>query len=287
MSLAFEFHVTPKQELIQDSVFKTGDRFDLNIEIINKGKGNFNHKGIFFNFNSCVLCSKSKKIILTSNEIRQLSEAGSISTKVSFEIKDLSFPANIQSYSGELFSVKHLLHISIKKTFIPIEYSEELKAFNVVDSSTFNFDKPNIIRVLIENCVKLDICLNRTVFDLKDVVIGALKFLIVDINIVKIFVDLIVLEVCEPNSSVIKNERLIKRWQITDGAPTYDTNVPFRLFLAPLDLYPSCINMDPAFSVTYFLKFEICVSSGAKYYKKVQLNLNKWDVPPMKFTIPS
>lgn len=287
MSLVFEFHVTSKQDPVQKSLYKVGEQFDLVIDIINKGRGSFKHKGIFFDFNSLILNNKSRKIPLTNNEVRQLSGAGSIDTKVSFEVKDLSFPEDIQSYSGDIFSVKHLLHINIKKTFSSTDYTEELKAYNIVDSSLFKDVRSSTIRVLIENCIKLDICLNRTTFNLNDIVIGSLQFLIVDISIMKIFVDLFVLEVYEPNNFAVKNERLIKRWQITDGAPTYDTNVPFRLYLAPLNLSPACLHMTPAFSVSYFLKFEICVSSGAKYFKKVQLSISRWDVPPMKFVTPS
>jgi vacuolar protein sorting-associated protein 26 len=90
-------------------------------------------------------------------------------------------------------------------------------------------------------------------------------------------------ELMEAGGKTKKYKHILKTWEVTDGAPVKGEIIPFRLYLAPLNLSPSCSRAESGYTVTHFLHFSIITTSNEKYFKALQITLHKWTGSPFAF----
>lgn len=284
MSLPLEFDVSivPLVPQAEGGIFNCGDSFDLRIRISTKNGSSFSHKGIHFYFTSILVPNTGKPINLTTPLHIQISESSSINPMFECNMPQLTIPANIQTYHGELFSVKHMLQFVVKKSFGSVEYSEEIKAFSY--APCVSKLQPLCVRVAVTENVRIDLVINRRKFELRDVILGGAHFLLVALKITKFEVSLVAQEVMEVSGKPVKHKNTINTWGVTDGAPVKGEIIPFRLYLSPLNLTPSVVDQTKGFSVSHFLYFTIFTTSGQKYYKSLQIKLGKWTSMPFAYT---
>lgn len=268
---------TPQQV---KNVFQVGESFDTTLKITTP-KGNFSHRGIDFEFCTEFL-PKGGKVIKYNTVALRLSEAGTISNSQEFQLPKCSIGANCQTYVGDSFSLRHWLRISVKKLIGTVDYEKEIIAYNIQPPSK----KLDLIcvRVAVQDSIRIDLITNRRQFEINDVITGAAHFLLVNLKVKSFTVTLVAQEYTEVNGKVNRTKNRIQQWEITDGAPVKGEIVPFRLFLHPLHLNPSCSNPEHGYSVTHFLHFTVVTMSNEKYFKALQIKLNKWPVLPFVFT---
>lgn len=274
--LAFK---TEKPQQIKN-IFQVGESFDVSLKITS-AKGNFSHRGIDFEFCTEFL-PKGGKIVKYNVANLHVSEAGVIPTTQEFQLPKCFIAQNAQTYVGESFSLRHWIRISVKKLIGTVDFEREIIAYNVTSPSK----KLDLIcvRVAVEDSIRIDLITNRRQFEINDVITGAAHFLLVNLKVKLFTVALIAQEYSEINGKVNRNKNKIQSWEITDGAPVKGEIIPFRLFLHPLHLNPSCSNPQQGYSVTHFLHFTVVTMSNEKYFKALQIKLNKWTVLPFVFT---
>ena len=279
--LDFDLDISPLTPQLEYGIFNCGDSFDVKVKITTKSSS-FSHKGISFEFLSVLETNNGKTTQLTTPVTIPLIEPGTLSGTVECQLPQLTIPAQVQTYHGELFSIRHILKFVAKKTFGHVEYQEEIKAFSY--SPCITKLQPLCVRVAVTENVRVDLLINRRKFELRDVILGGAHFLLVALKITKFQVSLIAQELYEVDNKPIKHKSTIHTWQVTDGPPVKGEIIPFRLYLSPLNLCPSVVDQAKGYSVSHFLHFQLFTTSGQKYYKSLQIKLGKWTSMPFVIT---
>lgn len=280
--LEFDVQVTPLSTQIDPGIFNCGDSFDVTLTIKVKTPNAFSHKGIYFEFCSELIPEKGRVMSLSSSVSTLLTESGSFSGVMECQLPQLTIPSNVQTYHGELFSIKHLLKFIVKKSFGSVEHQHEIIAYSY--TPCVSKLQPLCVRVAVAENIRIDLLINRRKFELNDVLLGGAHFLLVALKIYKFTVDLVAQEILDSGNKTKKHTNVIFTWEITDGAPIKGEIIPFRLFLAPLKLSPSVVDQTKGYSVSHFLHFYIWTTSGTKYFKALQIKLGKWNSLPFNFT---
>ncbi|EAX88807.1 hypothetical protein TVAG_181550 [Trichomonas vaginalis G3] len=279
--LDFDIDIIPLTPPPEYGIFNCGDSFDLKVKITSKN-GSFSHKGIFFEFSTDFIGENGKPVHLEQPVSTQLVPSGSFTGSMECQLPQITIPNKIQTYHGKLFAIKHILKFVAKKSFSSIEYQEEIKAYNYTPCVTKL--QPLCVRVAVTENLRIDLIINRRKFELRDVIFGAAHFLLVALKITKFEIQLIAQEISERDGKPQKCKNVVHSWQVTDGAPVKGEMIPFRLFLSPLNLSPSCVDQVNGFSVSHFLHFIIYTTGRQKYFKSLQIKLGKWNSMPFQFS---
>ena len=280
--LDFDLDISPLTPQLEYGIFNCGDSFDVKVKITTKSSS-FSHKGIIFEFLSILETENGKTTNLTTPVTIPLIEPGSLTGTVECQLPQLTIPSQVQTYHGQLFSIRHILKFVAKKSFgQSVEYSEEIKAFSY--SPCITKLQPLCVRVAVTENVRVDLIINRRKFELRDVILGGAHFLLVALKITKFQVSLVAQELYENGDKTVKHKNIFHTWQITDGAPVKGEIIPFRLFLSPLNLCPSVVDQAKGYSVSHFLHFTLFTTSRQKYFKSLQIKLGKWTSMPFSIT---
>lgn len=280
--LDFDVQIIPLVPQVDPGIFNCGDSFDISLVIAVHGSQSFSHKGIYFEFVSELYPEKGKPISLATPVSVQLVESGTLSGSMECQLPQVTIPANVQTYHGELFSIKHILRFIVKKGFGAIEHTKEIIAYSYSPSVTKI--QPLCVRVAVAENIRVDLLISRRKFEINDVLLGGAHFLLVALKIVKFTVSLVSQEILDIGGKTKKHTNTIFEWEITDGAPVKGEIVPFRLFLAPLNVSPSVVDQTKGYSASHFLHFYIHTTSGTRYFKAIQIKLGKWNSLPFAFS---
>ncbi|OHT06911.1 Vacuolar protein sorting-associated protein 26A [Tritrichomonas foetus] len=278
--LKFQLVITPVQPQPCKGIIQTGEKFNLDLKIISN-KGSFNHRGIEFEFATEFTPKSGKTLKYCSNTLR-IAEAGTITGSQEFNLPQCEIPVNCQTYVGESFSLRHWVRITVKKLIGSVDYEKEIRSYNVMHPSK-KFD-PICVRVAVSDAIRIDLIISRRQFEVGDVITGAAHFLLINLKVKSFTITFMAQEYTEANGRTIKNKHKIGTWEISDGAPVKGEIIPFRLFLDPLKLDPSCANPQKGYSVTHLLRFTVLTMSDERYFKDLQIKLNKWPELPFVFT---
>lgn len=282
--LSFAFNIKTAEPQLCPGVVNTGDKFDVSLTVTATSGNAFQYKGIEFDFYSEYAPSHSKPIRFGQVHDKS-TESGVIKSTKEFVFPTCQIPARAQTYMGESFTVRHWLKVSVKKTFGSVDYTEEVISYTVVPSvkGAVKLD-PVAIRVAVSDNIRIDLMINRAKFELRDMICGACHFLLVALKIKTFTVSLVAHEMSEVAGKTKKHKFTCGSWEVTDGAPVKGEIIPFRLFLDPLNLTPSCANAEHGYSVAHFLHFSFVTLSGEKYFKAIQISLMKWSETPFVFS---
>jgi vacuolar protein sorting-associated protein 26 len=279
--LTFEVVIKPETESGCPNIVQTGNWFDLTIKITVASGSTFTHRGIEAEFSS-EFSPKGFKLTKLSSIPMKLSEAGSINGSLELAFPKCQILPRLQTYHGESFSVMHWFRLNVKKTFGSIDHSEEIISYDVTPMvKTLD---PLCVRVAVAENIRIDLMINRRKFEVDDLICGSTHFLLVALKIKAFTVSLMAQELMEAGGKTKKHKNILGIWDITDGAPVKGEIIPFRIFLAPLKLSPSCCRAESGYTVTHFLHFSIITTSNERYFKALQVKIMKWPTLPFKFT---
>jgi hypothetical protein len=113
-----------------------------------------------------------------------------------------------------------------------------------------------LAQVGIEDCLHIEFEYDKTRFHLTDIVTGNVHFLLVRIRIKLMELALLRKETtgAGAGSPTTSDTHTLTRFELMDGCPVRGERVPIRMFLAPLDLTPSCAGVaNGMLTVRYFL----------------------------------
>lgn len=116
---------------------------------------------------------------------------------------------------------------------------------------------------------------NKSKYNLTDVVIGKIYFLLVRIKIKHMEVVIIKRESCGSGAgpNTYNESENISKYEIMDGAPVRGESIPIRLFLSPYELTPTFKNVQNKFSVKYYLNLVLVDEEDRRYFKQQEITL--------------
>merc|ERR1711988_1012112 len=129
------------------------------------------------------------------------------------------------------------------------------------------------MEVSIEDCLHIEFEYNKTKYDLKDVVVGKIYFLLVRIKIKHMELAIIRRESTGSGPNLYNESETITKFEIMDGAPVRGESIPVRLFLGGFDLTPTYRNIHHKFSLKYYLNLVLVDQDDRRYFKQQEITL--------------
>lgn len=124
------------------------------------------------------------------------------------------------------------------------------------------------MEVGIEDCLHIEFEFSRSVFTMRDCVLGKVYFNLVRIKIKHMELNIIKKETVGSNQSAITESENLNKYEVMDGAPVKGECIPIRFYLVSTDLTPTYDNVNKRFSVRYFLNLVLVDEEDRRYFKQ-------------------
>lgn len=128
-------------------------------------------------------------------------------------------------------------------------------------------DHPIKMEVGIEDCLHIEFEFAKSVYTMKDCILGKVFFNLVRIKIKHMELCIIRKETVGSGQNAITESETLTKFEVMDGAPVKGECVPIRFYLASTELTPSYENVNKRFSVKYFLNLVLVDEEDRRYFK--------------------
>lgn len=277
--LEFELTFDPWEEDLK--TLRIDKEYAVQLNIKSLDSPSYSHRGIDYEFCTEITPCGGKPMKTQQNSLR-LTEAGSITSSTPFTLPKISFPEYSQTYHGALFNVRHFIRVWVRKLIGSDFFEQELEVYRIVPYA--NHFEPFFVSVCIADSLGVDYLISRRKYDINDMIVGQVRFSNVNLQVKILRVQIVAQEMFEINGVSRKFKNILNYWELAYGTPVNNEVIPFRLFLAPVQVSPSCSNPKDGYSVTHYLHFTIVTDSGVKYYKSLQISFYKMSRLPFFFT---
>lgn len=130
---------------------------------------------------------------------------------------------------------------------------EEKEVWIIRKESEPTSNKNIKVEVGIEDCLHIEFQYDKEKYHLSDVIMGNIHFVVAKIKIEHMDLELIRKEYVGEQSSEIVEQETIGKFEIMDGMPARNEDIPVRLYLRPYDLTPTFRNICKVFSIRVLL----------------------------------
>jgi len=178
-----------------------------------------------------------------------------------------------ETYHGMNVRLRYFVRLSVIRNYASnITKEVDMVVQNLFPSPELNNSLK--MEVGIEDCLHIEFEYDKSKYNLKDVVVGKVYFLLVRIKIKHMELNIIRRETTGNTSGNqhTDNETMTK-FEIMDGAPVKDQCIPVRLYLTGFDLTPTYKNVQNKFSVRYFLSLVLVDEEDRRYFKQQEIFL--------------
>lgn len=264
--------VVNKQQ-VQIPVYNRGEDVSGEVLITMKDK-KYEHQGIKIEFIGAIEYSYDRSA--TSYFIQQsyeLSRPAIITQeKTMFKFQFSGIDKKYDSYAGKNVRLRYFLRVSIAKKYSSgVTKEQEIWVVNYQEAPSKN--KPILMTVGVDRCVRIEFKYAKTWYNMTDVVLGQVYFELVRLPLQSMELQIQRKETTgfAPNQTV--DTEVLARYELMDGAPVKGESMPIRVFLANLDLTPTYTNINNMFSVTYHLHLVLIEEDGKRYFKQCEFKL--------------
>ena len=198
-------------------------------------------------------------------------------TKINF---DFSIKKNIEneSFYGTFLKIKYFLLVTIFLDNKNLTNKKEiviLKPTLIEDYKKFtNF--PMKIEIGVENKIHVILEINKNNYFLRDIIIGKVIFVNVNIIIKTMFIQIIRKENLNFNNEFSSETIVLNNFEIMDDNIEKNNEILFRFYLNGIkNLTPNYENIDKKIKIEYFLNIEIIDVNNNRFFKKIEIKLTR------------
>eukprot|EP01130_Rhizamoeba_saxonica_P006767 TRINITY_DN2704_c0_g4_i1.p1 TRINITY_DN2704_c0_g4~~TRINITY_DN2704_c0_g4_i1.p1 ORF type:complete len:330 (+),score=49.72 TRINITY_DN2704_c0_g4_i1:45-1034(+) len=207
-----------------------------------------------------------------TNQVLSISEPGVISGEHDFKFYFDNDDKQYDSYYGLNARLRYYIKFTITRTFAPdIIGIQELWIRNYSEVPDLN--PPIKMEVGIEDCLHIEFEYFRSRYNLRDIVVGKVFFLLTRIQIRFMEVSLVRKESTGSGHNIYNETETLTKYEIMEGAPVKGEIVPIRLPLSAFDLTPTYKEVHNRFSVRYFLNLVLVDEEERRYFKQSEIDL--------------
>jgi vacuolar protein sorting-associated protein 26 len=211
---------------------------------------------------------------------KPLEQPGQLTESKEYKFAFGDVEKNYESYNGANVVLRYFVRCTIKRNYVAnVTSKQEFVVFNAEEVPEPNDGIKQ--EVGIEDCLHIEFEYNKSKYDLNDVVIGKIDFLLVGFKIKHMEIIIIKRESTHGGGpgNVYNDSENLAKFEIMDGAPVRGESIPIRLFLKPYRLSPTYRNIDNKYSVRYFLNLVLIDQEGRRYFKQQEITLYRTQVP--------
>lgn len=202
-----------------------------------------------------------------------------------FTFKDLT--KRYESYRGRNVDVNYYVKVTVMRKSTDITKNKKfwvylynnLTSIKSIEGETpvggnknvKDLDKPFRHDIGIENCLHLEFEFSKSQYNLKEVIVGRIYFLLTRLKIRHMELSLLTRETSGLKPSTFLLDTTAIRFEIMDGSPVRGETIPIRLFLSGYDLTPdmSC----NYFNIKNYLSLVIVDEDNRRYFKQIPIAL--------------
>jgi len=186
-----------------------------------------------------------------------------------------------ESYNGINVRCRYYLRVRTESTgFSATTYEKQL---HFIQSSFGRPGKeaPSKIKmeVGIEEYLHIEFEYDKHRYHLQDVVMGNLFFLLVRLRLKYAEIAIIRREQCEVDRTVYNESETLAKFEVMDGSPVKNEQIPIRLYLDAYNLTPTIDDQTHRYSVRYFLNLVLVDEGDRRYFKQHEIEL--WRKKPL------
>jgi vacuolar protein sorting-associated protein 26 len=211
--------------------------------------------------------------------VRELETAGTLLDSRTYPF-EFSTEKPYESYSGLNVRLRYIIRVTITRNYNgSISKDQDILVQNIsaVTQDVSNPDapaqQPLKMEVGIEDCLHIEFEYDKQKYNLKDVVLGKIFFLLVRIKIKHMELAVIRRESAGSGQNTYNESENITKFELMDGAPVKGEVIPIRLFLSPLPLTPTHRSVNNTFSVKYYLNLVLIDEEDRRYFKQQEIIL--------------
>ncbi|XP_072980225.1 vacuolar protein sorting-associated protein 26B isoform X2 [Typha angustifolia] len=204
--------------------------------------------------------------------VRELDVPGEIYERKTYPFDFSTVEMPYESYNGANVRLRYTLKVTVSRNYVSniVEY-QDFWVRNYTPTPTIN----NSIKmeVGIEDCLHIEFEYNKSKYQLKDVIIGKIYFLLVRIKIKNMELEIRRRESTGSGPNTYVETETLAKFELMDGAPVRGESIPIRLFLSPYELTPTYRNINNKFSVKYYLNLVLVDEEDRRYFKQQEITV--------------
>lgn len=203
-----------------------------------------------------------------------LEPSGTLYDDKTYKFKFDYFQKPYESYYGADAKLRYILRCTIQRGKLSKNITKELDVGVYTYKKPDRKDDPIQMEVGIDSVLSVSLNFPRSIYHLRDVVEGSIKFSLVKLKIKSMSLAIKKKEVLGSGINSVTKEEQVMAFEIMDGCPTKEETIPIRLYLASTDgLGPTYSNVNNKFSAQYFLHLLIIDVEDMKYFKNNEIQL--------------
>lgn len=177
---------------------------------------------------------------------------------------------------GIYFNFRYYILVTITTKTRTHNQELDFGVINPIPDEITSQDKIKL-EVGIDDWLHLVFEVDRNKYHLKDYIEGFVKFKKVSIRLISMELQIIKKETLIAGQNSKSDTEVLTRYEIMDGAPIKNENIPIRWFLSPYELTPSYLNINNKLTVQYFLNLVLIDVEDRRYFKQHEITLLRLD----------
>ncbi len=244
----------------------------IKIEML-KGKSKVDHLGIKVELIGIIenLFDKNQSTTFI-NMAQELEAPGVLNDSVEYTFQFNGVQKKFESYNGIIVRLRYFINVIINRNYNRITKEEEFIVYNPRELCEAQ-DKPIKMEVGIEDCLHIEFEFSRSVYNLKDCILGKVFFNLVRIKIKHMELNIIRKETFGTGDKAVTESENLTKFEIMDGAPVKGECIPVRFYLASVELTPTYENINKRFSVRYYINLVLVDEEDRRYFKQHEIIL--------------
>jgi len=183
-------------------------------------------------------------------------------------------PRPYESYNGLNVRLRYFCRVTVTRNYTSGHLIKEQEFVTEILQQVGTEANATIkMEVGIEECLHIEFEYDKAKYDLRDVIVGKVYFLLVRIKIKHMELAIIRREAAGQGPQQYNESETITKFEVMDGAPVRGECVPIRLFLANYPLTPTYRNIANKFSVKYYLNLVLVDQEERRYFKQQEITL--------------
>ena len=207
-----------------------------------------------------------------TNITTELSPAGTLSKSTEYEFEFDNVEKNFESYQGLNVRLRYFVRCTVTRSYSSNIYQEEEFWVQCLGSAP-EINTAIKMEVGIEDCLHIEFEYDKGKYNLKDVIIGKIYFLLVCIKIKHMEITIIRRETAGQGQNATPGNDTVTKFEIMDGAPVRGESIPVRLFLEGFPLTPTYRNVNNMFSTRYYVNLVLIDEEDRRYFKQQEITL--------------
>lgn len=177
-----------------------------------------------------------------------------------------------ESYYGINVRLRYFVRVSVLRKASTFQRERDIWVYALRSTIPESLHTTSILmEVGIEDCLHLEFEYDKSAYELKDVILGKISFLMVRIRVKSMEISILRREIV--GSDGFAENETVSRFEIMDGSPVKSDYIPIRIFLSGFDLTPTFKDVCMKFSVKYFLNLVLLDEDDRRYFKQQQITL--------------